>query len=98
MSVALPPRGRDLRLDFFRRIANWWILLDHIPDNIVSWITPRNYGFSDAAELFVFISGYTASFVYPRIMLGRGVLVGTSRAIRCAGQMHVAQLLLLASA
>jgi hypothetical protein len=27
---------------------------------VISWITIRNYGFSDAAEMFVFISGYTA--------------------------------------
>ena len=55
----LPEKGRDLRLDLFRGIANWAIYLDHIPDNIVNWITTRNYGFSDAADLFVFISGYT---------------------------------------
>lgn len=79
MSVVLPPKGRDLRLDFFRGIANWWIFLDHIPNNIVNWITPRNYGFSDAADLFVFISGYTAPFVYARIMLERGFVIGATR-------------------
>src|SRR5207245_248048 len=71
MPVVLPPKGRDLRLDFFRGVANWWIFLDHIPHNIVNWITPRHYGFSDAADLFVFISGYTASFVFARMMLER---------------------------
>ena len=94
MSVVLPPKGRDLRLDFFRGIANWWIFLDHIPNNIVNWITPRNYGFSDAAELFIFISGYTASFVYARIMLERGFLIGTSRIGRRAWQIYVAHVLL----
>ena len=48
----LPPKGRDLRLDLFRGIANWAIYLDHIPDNVVNWVTTRNYGFSDAADLF----------------------------------------------
>ncbi len=94
MPVALPSRDRDLRLDFFRGLANWWIFLDHIPNNIVSWITPRNYGFSDAADLFVFISGYTASFVYARIMLERGFMIGTSRLLRRAWQIYVAHVLL----
>ena len=58
--------GRDLRLDLFRGLALWLIFLDHIPSNIVNWLTIRNYGFSDAAEIFVFISGYTAAFVYGR--------------------------------
>jgi hypothetical protein len=57
------PRERDLRLDFFRGIGQWMIFLDHIPFDVVNWLTLRNYGFSDAAELFVFISGYTAGFV-----------------------------------
>ena len=57
---------RDLRLDLFRGFCLWLIFLDHIPSNAVSWITIRNYGFSDATEIFVFISGYTAAFVYGR--------------------------------
>jgi hypothetical protein len=51
------PAERDLRLDLFRGIALWLIFLDHIPSNVVNWITIRNYGFSDATEIFVFISG-----------------------------------------
>src|SRR5262249_3704600 len=51
---------RDLRLDLFRGVALWLIFLDHLPSNVVSWITIRNYGFSDATEIFIFISGYTA--------------------------------------
>jgi hypothetical protein len=59
---AIPlPRGRDLRLDLFRGLANWAIFLDHIPNNTVAWLTTRNYGFSDAADIFVFISGFPAT-------------------------------------
>ena len=60
---------RDLRLDLFRGLALWLIFLDHIPTNIVAWFTIRNYGFSDATEIFIFISGYTAAFVYGRAMV-----------------------------
>lgn len=51
----LPPKGRDLRLDLFRGIANWAIFLDHVPNNLLNLITDRNFGFSDAAGLFIFI-------------------------------------------
>ena len=90
----LPPKGRDLRLDLFRGIANWAIFLDHIPDNVVNWITTRNYGFSDAADLFVFISGYTASFVYARMMIERGFIVGATRLFKRVWQLYVAHIIL----
>ena len=65
-----------------------------LPNNAVNWITQRNCGFSDAADLFVFISGYTASFVYARIMLERGVLIGATRLIKRAWQIYVAHIIL----
>ena len=92
--ATLPPKGRDLRLDLFRGIANWAIFLDHIPDNAVNWITTRNYGFSDAADLFVFISGYTASFVYAKMMLDRGFIVGATRLFKRVWQLYVAHVVL----
>jgi hypothetical protein len=88
------PAGRDLRLDLFRGIALWLIFLDHIPSNIVSWVTIRNYGFSDAAEMFVFISGYTAAFVYGRAMRERGVVVASARILKRAWQVYVAHVFL----
>jgi len=94
INATLPEKGRDLRLDLFRGVANWAIYLDHIPDNVVNWITTRNYGFSDAADLFVFISGYTASFVYARMMLDRGFLVGATRLTKRVWQLYVAHIIL----
>src|SRR5436853_338101 len=84
------PAGRDLRLDLFRGLALWLIFLDHIPANIVNWVTIRNYGFSDAAEIFVCISGYTAAFVYGRTMEQRGVVVAGARILKRAWQVYVA--------
>ena len=57
-----------MRLDLFRGLALWLIFIDHLPPNLLTWLTIRNYGFSDAAEIFIFISGYTAAFVYGRAM------------------------------
>jgi hypothetical protein len=94
IEAILPPKGRDSRLDLLRGFANWAIFLDHIPNNAVNWITQRNYGFSDAADLFVFISGYTASFVYARMMLERGFVIGGTRLIKRAWQIYVAHIIL----
>jgi hypothetical protein len=95
MPAILPRPGRDLRLDFLRGIANWAIFLDHIPDNAVNWITTRNWGFSDAADMFVFISGYTAAFVYGRMMLERGFMTGATRILKRVWQIYVAHVFLL---
>lgn len=87
--------GRDLRLDFFRGLALWFIFVDHIYDNIVSWLTMRNYGFSDATEVFVFISGYTAVIAYSGIMARRGWLIASARIVRRVWQLYVAHIVLL---
>src|SRR5678816_1950153 len=85
---------RDLRLDLFRGLALWLIFLDHIPSNAVSWVTIRNYGFSDATEIFIFISGYTAAFVYGRAMLESGFVIASARILRRVWQIYVAHVFL----
>jgi hypothetical protein len=90
------PGERDLRLDLFRGIALWLIFLDHIPSNVMNWITIRNYGFSDATEIFVFISGYTAAFVYGRAMREHGVVVASARILKRSWQVYVAHVFLFA--
>lgn len=90
------PTERDLRLDLFRGLALWLIFLDHIPSNWVSWVTIRNYGFSDATEIFVFISGYTAAFVYGRAMTASGFVVAAARVLKRAWQIYVAHVFLFA--
>src|SRR5665647_816148 len=86
--------GRDARIDLFRGIANWFIFLDHIPDNVVNWITVRNYGFSGAADIFIFISGYAASIVYAKMTVERGFVVGASRIFKRVWQLYVAYVVL----
>jgi hypothetical protein len=98
LAIAIPllavSTERDLRLDLFRGVALWLIFLDHIPENIVNWFTIRNYGFSDATEIFIFISGYTAAFVYGRAMHERGFLIASARVLRRAWQIYVAHIFL----
>jgi hypothetical protein len=96
MEVILPPKGRDLRLDLFRGLANWEIFIAHIPNNVVALLLfgTGRYGFSDAADMFVFISGYTLAFVYTGMMIERGTVVTATRIFKRAWQIYVAHVLL----
>ena len=93
--ISAPPSGeRELRLDLFRGLALWLIFIDHLPPNILTWLTIRNYGFSDATEIFIFISGYTAAFVYGRAMQESGFVIATARILRRVWQIYVAHVFL----
>jgi hypothetical protein len=90
------PNGhaRDLRIDACRGIALWWIFLDHVPNNIGSWLTLRNYGFSDAAEIFVFLSGVTCALAYGKAWRCEGWSAVIRRTLRRSWEIYVAFLLL----
>jgi hypothetical protein len=90
----LKGQGRDLRIDACRGIALWWIFLDHVPDNIGSWLTLRNYGFSDAAEVFMFVSGVTCALAYGKARRCEGWTGVISRTLRRSWDIYVAFLLL----
>jgi hypothetical protein len=94
VSIPAAPRERELRLDLFRGLALWLIFVDHLPQNLLTWLTIRNYGFSDATEIFIFISGYTAAFVYGRVMAQRGFVVAAARILKRAWQIYVAHIFL----
>src|SRR5271156_5302178 len=85
---------RELRLDLFRGLALWLIFIDHLPPNLLTWLTLRNYGFSDATEIFIFISGYTAAFVYGRAMRDSGFVLAAARILRRVWQIYVAHVFL----
>ena len=89
----LKGQGRDLRIDACRGIALWFIFLDHIPNNIGSWLTLRNYGFSDAAEVFMFVSGVTCALAYGAARHREGWTGVISRTVRRSWDIYVAFLL-----
>lgn len=62
--VAPAPVGRDPRLDMFRGLALVMIFINHVPGTIYETYTNRNFGFSDSAEAFVFMSGMAAGLAY----------------------------------
>ena len=96
LSAAVTPaaKTRDLRLDFFRGLALLFIFLNHIPNNAVSWISNRNYGFSDATEAFVFISGYSVLLAYGAAMQKQGFVIGLARIWRRVWQIYTAHVFL----
>jgi hypothetical protein len=94
-AITMPATSeRELRLDLFRGLALWLIFVDHLPTNILTWFTIRNYGFSDATEIFIFISGYTAAFVYGRAMQEVGFVIASARILRRVWQIYVAHVFL----
>ena len=94
VDLALPPLKRDLRLDLFRGLANWAMFLGHVSTGVLAWFSFRNYGFSDGADLFLFISGYTSALVFGKKMLEGGFVFGTTRLLRRVWQIYVAHVLL----
>ena len=93
-AAPLPVNERELRIDLFRGLALWLIFIDHLSPDVLSWFTIRTYGFSDAAEIFIFISGYTAALVYGRAMFEFGFMVATARIMRRVWQIYLAQVFL----
>ncbi|MBD3786541.1 MAG: OpgC domain-containing protein, partial [Sphingomonadales bacterium] len=71
VATALPQGARDPRLDFFRGLCLIMIYLNHVPGTIYELLTSRNFGHSDAAEGFVFMSGCAAALAYgPKLAAG----------------------------
>ncbi len=78
-AAAAPATVRDPRLDFFRGLAMFIILMAHTPQNFfTSWI-PARWGFSDATEIFVFCSGMASAIAFGRAFQRRGWRMGTAR-------------------
>lgn len=77
-------RIRDPRLDFFRGIVMFIILIAHTPGNWFTLWIPARFGFSDATEVFVFCSGMASAIAFGAVFRDQGLLMGTARvAFRC---------------
>src|SRR5262245_50034957 len=83
---------RDLRLDLFRGLSLLVIFIDHIPNNVLSYVTLHSIAFSDAAEVFIFISGYAAATVYGRALRRQGGIAATGQIYRRIWQLYVAHI------
>lgn len=83
---------RDPRLDFFRGLGMFIILIAHIPWNDwTNWI-PARFGFSDAADLFVFCSGVASALAFAPVFERSGWLIGALRIVHRIWQVYWAHI------
>jgi hypothetical protein len=86
--------ARDLRVDFFRGLALWWIYTDHIPGDILGDYSLQNFAMCDATEVFVLLAGYGAGLSYG-MGLGRNGYISTAADVmRRAWTLYVAHIFL----
>ena len=86
--------NRDLRVDFFRGVALWWIFTDHIPANWIAQFSLRNFALCDATEIFVLLAGYAAGLAYGRSMDRHGWLFAGADVMRRAWVLYIAHIFL----
>ncbi len=84
--------SRDHRVDLLRGLALASIFINHMPGNWLEDWTTRNFGFSDAAEVFVLLAGFAAAMAfYPRFLQGERLAIGLKIGRR-AGVLFAAHL------
>ncbi|WP_237480310.1 OpgC family protein [Lichenibacterium dinghuense] len=86
---------RDPRVDLLRGLSLLSIFVDHIPKNVLADYTLHNFGFSDAAELFVLLAGFSATHAYNSVFERHGLAVGLRRVFRRCLHIYGVQVLLL---
>jgi hypothetical protein len=86
--------SHDARLYLTLGIANWSIFLDHIPNNVANLLTLRNFGFSGAADLFVFVVGYGVTIIHGKMALERGFVVAATRIFGRVWRLYAAYVVL----
>src|SRR6516162_6856153 len=89
----LDPADRDFRIDLFRGLSLWWIFLDHVPETFLNHFTPKNFEFSDAAEILVFLSGLASGSVYGCVARQSGLVTAALRALRRTFEIYLAQII-----
>ncbi len=78
-AASLREARRDPRLDFFRGLGMFIILIAHIPWNSWNNWIPARFGYSDATEIFVFCSGAASALAFHKVFATRGWWIGTAR-------------------
>jgi hypothetical protein len=86
---------RDLRIDFFRGLALWMILTDHVSGNLLRAVTYQHVGYSDATEIFVFLSGLSCCLLYGRLLSDAGFAAAQRRALRRVAQIYLGYLVVV---
>lgn len=90
--ASLRPQNRDTRIDALRAFCLITIFVNHVPGNPFEQFSSKNFGFSDAAEAFVLISGVSAAYAYGLKFQAGSRLLTAIRALRRAGVLYVAHI------
>jgi hypothetical protein len=94
-AMRIPDTGiqeRDTRIDVFRALALLIIFVDHVPGTVFETLTYKNFGFSDAAEAFVLISGMSVALAYGSKFQPGNRLLATLKLWRRAGVLYTAHI------
>jgi hypothetical protein len=86
---------RDARVDALRGVALVMIFIDHVPGNLLGLLTLRNFGFSDAAELFVLLAGFSSMVSYGGSFDRDGFTTGLRRVFFRCVRLYIFQAALL---
>lgn len=88
-------RKRDPRVDVLRGLALLMIFIDHIPRNAPASFTLHNFGFSDAAEIFVLLAGYSSMVAYGGLFRRSGIPTTLMRIAKRCLRIYLFQAALL---
>jgi hypothetical protein len=91
--MAAPAKRID-GIDFWRGFALLTIFIDHMPESIFQHVTQKNFGFSDAAELFVFLSGVSIALAYGTRFFDGETVVAVRAVLRRAFTLYWVQILI----
>jgi hypothetical protein len=86
--------ARDLRVDFFRGLALWWIYTDHIPGDVLGDYSLQNFAMCDATEVFVLLAGYGAGLSYGMGLSRNGYVSTAADILRRTWTLYVAHIFL----
>jgi hypothetical protein len=93
--MAAENSGRRIdAIDFWRGFALVTIFIDHVPENIFQHVTFKNFGFSDAAELFVFLSGASVALAYGTRFFNGETTAAVRAVLRRAFTLYWVQILI----
>lgn len=83
---------RDVRVDVFRGLSLLIIFVDHVAGNVLTRITPTSMGFSDAAEYFVLLAGFSAALAYGAVIDRRSFVTGSAQVVARIWKLYLAHL------
>jgi hypothetical protein len=92
-SLPVAVAKRDTRLDVLRGLALITIFINHVPGQIFEYLTTKNFGFSDAAEAFVLISGIAVGLAYGSRFQPGARLQTAVKAFRRAFTLYLAHMI-----